>query len=116
MPRFFIDRPVFAWVLAIIIILAGLISIPRLATERFPTIAPPSVSIYANYPGATPETLNDSVVSLIERELSGVKHLLYFESTSDTSGSAQITATFEPGTDPDMILSELEELEEKNTH
>ena len=102
MPRFFIDRPVFAWVIAIIIILAGLISIPRLATERFPTIAPPSVSIYATYPGATPETLNDSVVSLIERELSGVKHLLYFESTSDTSGAAQITATFKPGTDPDM--------------
>ncbi len=102
MPRFFIDRPVFAWVIAIIIILAGLISIPRLATERFPTIAPPSVSIYAAYPGATPETLNDSVVSLIERELSGVKHLLYFESSSDTSGSAQITATFKPGTDPDM--------------
>jgi len=102
MPRFFIERPVFAWVVAIAIIVMGLIAIPQLPIARYPTIAPPSISIYATYPGATPQTMNDSVVSLIERELSSVKHLLYFESSTDTSGMATITATFEPGTDPEL--------------
>ena len=102
MPQFFINRPVFAWVVAIFIILLGLIALPQLPIARYPTVAPPSVSIYATYPGATPQSMNDSVVSLIERELSSVKNLLYFESSSDTSGSAQITATFKPGTDPDL--------------
>ncbi|EZP46586.1 Multidrug ACR family efflux system [Stenotrophomonas sp. RIT309] len=102
MARFFIDRPVFAWVLAIFVILAGVLAIPRLAVERYPAVAPPSVSIYASYPGASPQTLNDAVVGLIERELSSVKHLLYFESSVDTSGEASITATFKPGTDPEL--------------
>jgi multidrug efflux pump len=102
MARFFIDRPVFAWVLAIFIILAGVLAIPRLAVERYPAVAPPSVSIYASYPGASPQTLNDAVVALIERELSSVKHLLYFESSVDTSGEASITATFQPGTNPEL--------------
>jgi len=102
MPQFFINRPIFAWVIAIFIVLAGVISIPQLPVSRFPTIAPPSVSIYATYTGATPQTINDSVVSLIERELSSVKNLLYFESTADTSGGATITATFKPGTDAEL--------------
>ncbi|MGF7171995.1 multidrug efflux pump [Sphingobium xanthum] len=102
MPRFFIDRPVFAWVIAIVIVLLGVISIPQLPIERYPSIAPPSISITATYPGATPQTMNDSVVSLIERELSSVKKLLYFESSVDTSGQATITATFQPGTDPEL--------------
>lgn len=102
MAQFFINRPVFAWVIAIFIILAGLISIPQLPISRFPSIAPPSVSISASYTGATPQTINDSVVSLIERELSSVKNLLYFESSADTSGGASITATFKPGTDPEL--------------
>jgi multidrug efflux pump len=102
MPQFFINRPVFAWVLAIAIVLAGLIALPQLPVARFPTVAPPSVSISASYPGATPRTMNDSVVALIERELSSVRNLLYFESSTDTSGTASITATFKPGTDPDM--------------
>ena len=102
MPRFFIDRPIFAWVIAIAIILGGLIAIPQLPIARYPAIAPPSISIYANYPGATPQTMNDSVVGLIERELSSVKNLLYFESSTDTSGTATITATFKPGTDPEL--------------
>jgi len=102
MPQFFINRPVFAWVVAVFIILFGLIALPQLPIARFPSVAPPSVSISASYPGATPQTMNDSVVSLIERELSGVKHLLYFESSTDSSGSASITATFKPGTDPEM--------------
>jgi hydrophobe/amphiphile efflux-1 (HAE1) family protein len=102
MPHFFIRRPVFAWVVALFIVLAGVLAIPRLPVSQYPSVAPPSVSIFATYPGATPETLDESVVSLIERELSGVKKLLYFESSSDTSGAAQVTATFEPGTDPDL--------------
>ena len=102
MPQFFINRPVFAWVIALFIVLFGVIAIPQLPIARYPSVAPPSVSLFATYPGATPQTLNDSVVSLVERELSGVKHLLYFESSVDTSGTAQITATFKPGTDPDL--------------
>ena len=102
MPQFFIDRPVFAWVVAIFIVLFGLIAIPQLPIARFPSVAPPSVSISASYPGATPQTMNDSVIGLIERELSGVKNLLYFESSSDTSGSASITVTFQPGTNAEL--------------
>lgn len=77
--QFFIKRPIFAWVIAIFIILFGVLSIPKLPISRFPSVAPPSISIYATYPGATPETLNDSVVTLIERELSGVKNLVVFQ-------------------------------------
>ncbi|EGL54133.1 cation/multidrug efflux pump [Methylophaga aminisulfidivorans MP] len=102
MPQFFINRPVFAWVIALFIVLIGVIAIPQLPISRYPSVAPVSVSIYATYPGATPQTLNDSVVSLIERELSGVKNLLYFESSVDTSGTAQITATFKPGTNAEL--------------
>ncbi|MCY1165017.1 Multidrug resistance protein MexB [compost metagenome] len=100
--QFFIKRPIFAWVIAIFIILFGVLSIPKLPISRFPSVAPPSISIYATYPGATPETLNDSVVTLIERELSGVKNLLYYSATSDATGQATITATFKPGTDPEL--------------
>ncbi|RSV47214.1 multidrug efflux RND transporter permease subunit [Sphingomonas sp. ABOLD] len=102
MPHFFIDRPVFAWVIAIAIVLAGALALPQLPVARFPSVAPPTVSIYASYPGATPQTLNDSVVSLIQRELSSVKNLLYFESSADSAGSATVTATFRPGTNPEM--------------
>jgi len=102
MPQFFIHRPVFAWVIALFIVLAGVIAIPQLPIARYPSVAPPTVTLYATYPGATPQTLNDSVVSQIERELSGVKNLLYFESSVDTSGSAQITATFKLGTDAEL--------------
>jgi multidrug efflux pump len=102
MSEFFIRRPVFAWVIALFIILLGLIAIPQLPIERYPSVAPPTVTISATYPGATPQTMSDGVLSLIERELSGVKNLLYFESSADTSGTAQITATFKPGTNPAM--------------
>lgn len=102
MPAFFINRPVFAWVVALFIILLGLIAIPKLPIARYPSVAPPTVSIYAAYPGATPQTMNDAVVGLIERELSSVKNLLYFESATDTSGSAEIRITFKPGTNPEL--------------
>ncbi len=99
MSQFFIRRPIFAWVIALFIILLGVIAIPQLPVAQYPSVAPPSVSITVTYPGATPETMNESVISLIERELSGVDDLLYYESTSDTSGVATITVTFKPGTD-----------------
>lgn len=102
MPQFFIHRPVFAWVVALFIILLGLIAIPQLPIARFPSVAPPSVNIYVAYPGATPQTMNDSVLSVIERELSSVKNLLYFQSSSDTSGTAEISVTFKPGTHPEL--------------
>ena len=102
MPEFFIKRPVFAWVIAIAIILAGVLAIPKLPVERYPSVAPPSVTITAIYPGATPQVMNDAVISLLERGLSGVKNLLYFESSADTTGQAQITATVRPGTNPEL--------------
>ncbi len=102
MSQFFIQRPVFAWVIALFIILFGCISIPKLPVSRYPSIAPPTVSIMATYPGATPQAMSDGVLSLLEGELSSVKNLLYFESSADNSGSATITATFKPGTNPDL--------------
>lgn len=102
MPQFFIHRPVFAWVISLFIILSGLLAIPKLPVARYPSIAPPSISIYATYPGSTPEMMNNNVIALIERELSSVKNLLYFESSSDTTGSATITLTFTPGTSAEL--------------
>ncbi|MFA5631281.1 MAG: efflux RND transporter permease subunit [Porticoccaceae bacterium] len=102
MPNFFIDRPNFAWVVAIFISLAGLLAIPSLPVAQFPVVAPPQVMLYTNYPGASAEVVADSVTSLIEEELNGAKGLLYYESTSASNGSAEIFVTFEPGTDPDL--------------
>ena len=85
MPRFFIDRPVFAWVIAIIIMLAGLIAIVRLPIEQYPNIAPPSVSVRASLPGASAETLENSVTQIIEQKLTGIDNLRYFKSTSDST-------------------------------
>ncbi|MFJ7108843.1 multidrug efflux RND transporter permease subunit [Pseudomonas sp. NPDC098740] len=101
MPQFFIDRPVFAWVVALFILLAGALAIPQLPVAQYPNVAPPKVEIQASYPGASAQTVDESVVSLIEEELNGTSHLLYFESQSSL-GSATITVTFKPGTDPDM--------------
>ncbi|MBA4206629.1 multidrug efflux RND transporter permease subunit [Pannonibacter phragmitetus] len=102
MPQFFIERPVFAWVIAIFIVLAGIAAIPQLPVSRFPVIAPPSISITATYTGASPRTINDSITAPIERELTAVKNLLYFDSSSDSSGTATINVTFKPGTDPEL--------------
>ncbi|KPA94010.1 MULTISPECIES: efflux RND transporter permease subunit [Pseudomonas] len=101
MPHFFIDRPIFAWVVALFILLAGVLAIPQLPVAQYPNVAPPKVEIVATYPGASAQTLDESVVSLIEQELNGADHLLYFESQSSL-GSATITATFQPGTHPEM--------------
>ncbi|KAJ0335312.1 hypothetical protein COL154_014431, partial [Colletotrichum chrysophilum] len=101
MPQFFIDRPVFAWVLAILITLGGTLAILNLPIEAYPAIAPPSVQVRANYPGANAQVVQSTVTQVIEQNLSGIDHLLYFSSSSDTTGSANITLYFDPGTDLD---------------
>ncbi|MBA1192956.1 multidrug efflux RND transporter permease subunit [Pseudomonas entomophila] len=101
MPHFFIDRPVFAWVVALFILLAGALALPQLPVAQYPDVAPPQIEIYAVYPGASAATLDESVVSLIEQELNGADHLLYFESQSSL-GSATIKVSFAPGTNPDL--------------
>ncbi|PIO97325.1 efflux RND transporter permease subunit [Pleomorphomonas carboxyditropha] len=108
MASFFIDRPVFAWVLAIVIMLAGAISLAILPISQYPNVAPPQIKIAAVYPGASPEDTYEGVTRLIEEQLNGVPGLLYFESTSDASGSINITVTFEPGTDPDTAAVEVQ--------
>src|ERR1700748_2078144 len=100
--RFFIDRPVFAWVLAIVIMMAGAISAFTLPVAQYPTIAPPAVVINASYPGADAATLQNSVTQVIEQQLTGLDNLLYFSSASNANGTVAITATFAPGTDPDI--------------
>ncbi|MFW2177215.1 MULTISPECIES: efflux RND transporter permease subunit [unclassified Moraxella] len=101
MSRFFIDRPIFAWVIAIMIMLAGVLSVFKLPVEQYPRIAPPTVSVNAMYPGASAQTIEDSVTQVIERQMKGLDGLMYMSSTSSSSGMAQITLTFENGTDPD---------------
>jgi multidrug efflux pump len=98
MPSFFIDRPIFAWVVALFICLIGAIAIPQLPIAQYPIIAPPSISISTSYPGASPENLYNSVTRLIEEELNGASGILNFESTSDSLGQVEITANFVPGT------------------
>src|SRR6201985_3080550 len=99
MASFFIDRPIFAWVVALFICLIGAISVPLLPIAQYPIIAPPSISISTSYPGASPENLYNSVTRLIEEELNGAAGILNFESTSDALGQVDITANFVPGTD-----------------
>jgi multidrug efflux pump len=100
--QFFIERPVFAWVIAIVIALMGVLAINTLPITQYPTIAPPAVTIVANYPGAAAETVQNSVTQVIEQQLTGVDNLLYFSSSSSSNGQVQITATFAPGTNPDI--------------
>jgi multidrug efflux pump len=102
MSRFFIDRPVFAWVIALVIMLAGLISIFRLPIAQYPSIAPPTITVSASYPGASAKTLEDTVTQIIEQRMTGLDGLRYISSTSDGAGSATITLTFNADTDPDI--------------
>ena len=102
MSKFFIDRPIFAWVIAIIIMLAGALAIMKLPIAQYPTIAPPAIQISANYPGADAKTVQDTVTQVIEQNMNGIDGLLYMSSTSDSSGTVQITITFDSGTDADI--------------
>ncbi|MDH1472302.1 efflux RND transporter permease subunit [Shewanella bicestrii] len=102
MARFFIDRPIFAWVIALIIMLAGVLSIRSLPVSQYPSIAPPTVVISANYPGASAKIVEDSVTQVIEQRMKGIDHLRYIASTSDSFGNASITLTFNAEADPDI--------------
>src|SRR6201996_6186756 len=108
MPSFFIDRPIFAWVVALFICLIGAISIPLLPIAQYPIIAPPSISISTSYPGASPENLYNSVTRLIEEELNGAGGIVNFESTSDSLGQVDIIANFVPGTDTSLASVEVQ--------
>ncbi len=102
MVKFFIERPIFAWVLAIILMLAGGLAILKLPVAQYPTIAPPAIAISASYPGADAQTVQDTVTQVIEQNMNGLDSLMYMSSTSDSSGSVTVTLTFDSGTDPDI--------------
>ncbi len=102
MPSFFIDRPIFAWVVAILITLVGTISVLNMGVESYPNIAPPQVTVTATFPGASAQTMEDTVTKVIEQQLTGVDNLLYFSSASNSNGTSTITLSFATGTDPDI--------------
>ena len=102
MSEFFIDRPIFAWVIAMVLMLFGGIAVKLLPVAQYPSIAPPSISISTTYPGASAETVQSTVVEVIEQQLSGIDHLLYFTSDSYKNGTMTITLSFAQGTDPDV--------------
>jgi len=108
MSQFFLNRPVFAWVIAIAMMLLGAMAIYQLPISQYPPIAPPSISITASYPGASAKTVEDSVIQIIEQNMTGLERMLYMYSTSDASGSASVTLTFAPGTDPDVAWSKVQ--------
>ncbi|MDL2358371.1 MAG: efflux RND transporter permease subunit, partial [Pseudomonadota bacterium] len=102
MARFFIDRPIFAWVIALFIMVMGAVAITQLPIAQYPNVAPPSIVVTAAYPGASAQTLEDSVISIIEREMNGSPGLIYMESISQANGTGTITLSFETGTDADL--------------
>ncbi len=102
MPKFFIDRPIFAWVISLFIMMAGMMALVHLPVAEYPSVAPPSISITANYAGASAETVQNTVTEVIEEQMSGLDHLLYVSSSSSSSGQCQVQLYFQPGTDPDL--------------
>jgi len=102
MSKFFIDRPIFAWVIALFIMVMGVVSITQLPIAQYPPVAPPSIIVSATYPGASAKTLEDSVLSIIELEMNGSPGLIYMESVAQANGTGTITLSFEPGTNPDL--------------
>src|SRR5512141_1315875 len=102
MPRFFINRPIFAVVIAIMVMLSGLLAIKTLPVSQYPPIAPPQITINAVYPGASAQTVQDTVTQVIEQKLNGIDNLIYMSSTSDSAGQVSITLTFKAGTDPNI--------------
>ena len=106
--RFFLDRPVFAWVIALAMMLGGGLAIYNLPISQYPPIAPPSISIRAVYPGASAKTVEDSVVQIIEQKMTGLDKMLYMSATADASGAANLTLTFGPGTDPDLAWAKVQ--------
>ncbi|MBO0613491.1 efflux RND transporter permease subunit [Thiothrix fructosivorans] len=108
MSRFFIDRPIFAWVIAIVIMLAGILAIPKLPIEQYPDIAPPTISVNASYPGASAKIVEDSVTQIIEQRMTGLDGLQYIASSSSSSGSASISLSFSADTDPDIAQMQVQ--------
>ena len=108
MARFFIDRPIFAWVLAIVVMLAGAFAITGLPLEKYPDIAPTRVSIKASYPGASAKTIEDSVTQVIEQKMKGLDGLQSMASTSSNSGSADVSLSFVAGTNPDVAQMQVQ--------
>ncbi len=106
--RFFLDRPVFAWVIAIVIMAAGALAIYNLPVSQYPPIAPPSIYIMAFYPGASAETVENSVTQIIEQKMTGLDKMIYLSATSDSAGTSRIELTFEPGTDPDLAWAKVQ--------
>ncbi len=106
--KFFLDRPVFAWVIAIIMMVAGGLAIYNLPISQYPPIAPPSIAIDAFYPGASAETVEDSVTQIIEQKMTGFDDMLYLSGTSDSAGASRIELTFKPGTDPDLAWAKVQ--------
>ncbi len=108
MSKFFIHRPIFAWVIAIFVVIAGIVSIKQLPVAQYPSVAPPTIRVIAAYPGATASTMDESVLSLIEREMNGAEGLMYMQSQSTSTGTGQLTLTFSPETDPNMAQVEVQ--------
>src|SRR3954468_3121009 len=102
MAKFFIDRPIFAWVIALFVLVLGGVSITKLPIAQYPPVAPPSIVLTAPYPGASASTLEESVITVIEQEMNGSPGLIYMESVSQANGGGQITLSFQPGTNPDL--------------
>ncbi|RLB88737.1 MAG: hydrophobe/amphiphile efflux-1 family RND transporter, partial [Deltaproteobacteria bacterium] len=105
--RFFLDRPVFAWVIAIVMMSAGTLAIKFLPVSRYPDLAPPNIMVMAYYPGASAETVENAVTQVIENKMTGLEGMIYLSSASDNSGTCRIELTFKPGTDPDMAWSKV---------
>src|SRR5512135_2455345 len=106
--RFFLERPVFAWVIAIVLMVAGALAIYKLPVSQYPPIAPPSIAITAFYPGASAETVENSITQIIEQKMTGFDKLLYMSATSDSAGSSRLELTFAPGTDPDLAWAQVQ--------
>ena len=106
--RFFLNRPVFAWVIAIILMAAGAMAIFNLPISQYPPIAPPSIAVTATYPGASAETVENSVTQIIEQKMTGFDKMLYLSSTSDSAGGTRVELTFAPGTDPDIAWAQVQ--------
>src|SRR5690554_5912478 len=115
MPRCYIDRPIFASVIAIIIVLVGMAALRALPVEQYPDVVPPQVVVQASYPGASSSVIAEAVAAPLEQEINGVDNMLYMESTSTDAGSLQITISFEMGTDPDQAAINVNNRDRKST-